>query len=496
MYQIFKKIALLLLVLLGAINLVAQPHKKPNIIYIYADDMGYGELGAYGQKLIQTPHLDQMANEGIRFTQHYTSTPVCAPARAMLLTGKHGGHSYIRGNYEMGGFPDDKEGGQMPLPEGIFTLPKMLKEHGYTTGIVGKWGLGMHFTTGDPQKQGFDYAYGYLDQKQAHNYYPTHLWENGKWDSLANPYVFVHQQVKPEAAVDAVFDTFSGKEYAPEKMTGKALNFIARNKEHPFFLYLPYTIPHVALQAPKSYVEKYIGKFPGEKPYLGNQGYNPSKYPLSTYAAMITYLDDQVGLILAKLKELGLDDNTIVLFSSDNGSTFNGGVNLGYFNLTGGLRGTKTEVYEGGIRVPFIARWPKQIPQGVVSDFVSVQYDMMATFADILNIRDIKTDGVSILPVLLGQSDRPQRPYIYFEYPENGGQIAIRMGRWKGVKVDVRARGYVNSPWQIYDLETDPKESQDRFLEQTVLARQFDEIVRREHQHAHIKEWEFINPKF
>lgn len=494
----FKSILLSIGLILVNWSLYAQDHVngKPNIVYIYADDLGYGELGSYGQKLIQTPNLDKLANEGVRFTQHYSSAPVCAPSRAMLMTGKHSGKSYIRGNYELGGFQDDKEGGQMPLPEGILTIPKMLKSVGYKTAIVGKWGLGMANTTGDPLKQGFDYAYGYLDQKQAHNFYPTHLWENGKWDTLDNEYRFVHEQFDPKNFKNEDFEKFTGKEYSPEKMTSKALGFIEENKKSPFFLYLPYTIPHVSLQAPEAYIKKYIGKFPGEKPYLGENGYVPSQYPLSTYAAMITYLDDQVGIILAKLKELGLGENTIVMFSSDNGATFNGGVQPRYFNSVGGLRGLKMDVYEGGIRVPFIAKWPNKFPKDKVSDHISVQYDLMATLADLLKIENIPTDGESIMPALLGKDHNLNERYLYFEYPEKGGQIAIRKGKWKAVKTNVKKQGYQNTAWELYNLENDPMEEKDLASSNTDLLKTFDEIVLKEHHPSHIKDWEFINPLF
>ncbi|MEI8099517.1 MAG: sulfatase-like hydrolase/transferase, partial [Sediminibacterium sp.] len=226
-----------------SLNCFAQ--SKPNIIYIYADDMGYGELGAYGQTKIKTPNLDRMSAEGMRFTDHYSSAPVCAPARCMLLTGKHGGHTYIHGNYELGGFADSLEGGQMPLPEGIFTVGKMMQQAGYKTAAIGKWGLGMANTTGSPIKQGFDYFYGYLDQKQAHNYYPTHLWENDHWDTLQNPVINVHKQLDSTKATLADFNYYKGKEYAPAKLTEKALAFIENNKSKPFFLYLPYTLPHL-----------------------------------------------------------------------------------------------------------------------------------------------------------------------------------------------------------------------------------------------------------
>lgn len=468
--------------------------RKPNIIYIYADDLGYGEIGPYGQKLIKTPNLDRMAKEGIKFTQHYTSTPVCAPARCMLLTGKHGGHAYIRGNYEMGGFADDNEGGQMPLPEGSFTIPKMLKTVGYSTGITGKWGLGMYYTTGDPNKQGFDYAYGFLDQKQAHNYYPTHLWENGKKDVLNNKFVVLHENIDPAKATDQDFEKFVGQDYAAEKLTEKALKFIDDHQGKPFFLYMPYTIPHVGLQAPDVNVAAYIGKFPGETPYYGQNGYNPSKYPLSTYAAMITYLDAQVGAVMKKIKDLGLDNNTIIMFSSDNGATFNGGVQAKYFNSTAGLRGLKMDLYEGGTREPFIARWPGKIKPNTVSDLISAQFDMMATFAEISGAKLNQTDGISLLPTLLGNTKaQKKRAYIYFEYPENGGQVAIRMGDWKGLRLNVRQNA--DSPWLLFNLKNDPGETTDLASAHPELIAQFKSIQIKEHQNAHINEWEFLNSK-
>lgn len=468
----------------------ARQAKLPNIIYIYADDMGYGELGCYGQKKIETPHLDRMAAEGKRFTQHYTSMPVCAPARCMLMTGKHSGHSYIRGNHELGGFPDSAERGQMPLADDEITIAEMLKRKGYRTALIGKWGLGMNNTEGSPLRQGFDYYYGYLDQKQAHNYYPTHLWENDRWDSLHQPFIDVHQKLDPETATDADFDIFNGKVYAPDKMTEKALEFIRENRNQHFFLYLPYTIPHVSLQAPEKYVEMYRGKF-DEKPYYGEKGYASTKFPLSTYAAMITYLDDQVGLVMQMIKKLGLDENTIIMFSSDNGATFNGGVDANFFNSMGGLRGYKMDVYEGGIRMPFIARWPGKIKSGTTSDLISVQYDLMATLAELSGQNPPPTDGISFLPELLGKKGQQKlHPYIYFEYPEKGGQIAIRMGKWKGVKTNLRKEPA--GSWQLFDLENDITESQDLSAEHPDILKKFDDIVRKEHGPSHLPHWNFV----
>lgn len=487
---------LLLLGLVGFSFLrTTPPTTRPNIIYIYADDMGYAELGCYGQKKIKTPHLDKIASEGIRFTQHYTSTPVCAPARCQLLTGKHAGHSYIRGNYELGGFPDSLEGGQMPLYPGAFTIGRMLQGVGYRTACIGKWGLGMANTSGNPNSQGFDYFYGYLDQKQSHNFYPTHLWENGKSVPLNNPVIDVHKKLTPETATEAAFAYYRGKDYAIDKMAEKALAFVKENRNRPFFLYLPFTTPHVSLQAPQEAVNEYVGQF-DDKPYLGEKSYASTPYPRATYAAMITYMDKQVGALMQLLKDLKIDDNTIVMFSSDNGATFNGGVEAAYFRSVANLRGLKMDVYEGGIREPMIARWPKKIPANQVTDHVSVQYDVMATLADIAGYaKTIDTDGLSFLPTLLGQKTKQkQHAYLYWEYPEKGGQLAIRMGNWKAVKTEVRKNR--KGPWELYDLSKDESETTNVAAQHPELVRQFDEIVEQEHVPSHLKEWEFVSPKF
>lgn len=495
MHSCFRLLPSLVLVLVGlVVSAQKKNFSKPNIIYIYADDLGYGELGCYGQQKIKTPFIDRMAQEGIRFTQHYTSAPVCAPARCMLLTGKHGGHSYIRGNYELGGFEDSTEGGQMPLPEGIYTLPIMLKNAGYTTALVGKWGLGMAGTSGSPLKHGFDYYYGYLDQKQAHNFYPTHLWENDRWDTLSNPIINVYKKTDSATVTDKDFDYYKGRDYAATKMTEKALAFINKNKQNPFFLYLPYTIPHASLQAPEEYIQKYVGQF-AEKPYYGQQGYASVKLPLATYAAMITYLDAQVGIVIKTIKELGLDNNTIILFSSDNGTTFNGGVNAAFFNSVDGLRGLKMDLYEGGIRVPFIARWPGKIPAGRTSHLISAQYDLMATLAEITLQTLQNTDGISFAQELYGiPGTSKKHEYLYFEYPENGGQIAIRMGKWKAIKRNLKKNP--TSEWELYDLEADRSETLNIASHHPGIVVKLNTILKKEHQHAHIKEWELVDPKF
>jgi arylsulfatase A len=485
---------LLICLLLSGYNLFAQHRELPNVIYIYADDMGYGELGCYGQQKIRTPNLDKLAADGMRFTQHYASETVCAPSRCMLMTGKDAGHSYIRGNYEMGGFQDDKEGGQMPLPEGTFTIAKLMKQAGYATAAIGKWGLGMVNTTGDPQRMGFDYFYGYLDQKQAHNYYPTHLWENGHWDTLHNHYIQVHKPL-PKGAPDSAFDYYKGQDYSVTKMAEKALTFIRTHQHQPFFLYLPFTTPHVSLQAPEEAVQEYLGQFQ-EQPYYGEKGYAPCKYPLSTYAAMITYMDKQVGRIITLLDELGLSKNTIVMFSSDNGPTFDvGGENSEFFNSAGGLRGRKEDLYEGGIREPFIVKWPGRVQPGGTSDLISAQFDLMATLSDLTGSRAWKNDGISYLPTLLGHTSKQvHHPYLYWEYPEKGGQVAIRMDRYKGVRSNMIKDNH--APWEVYDLQADPSESKDISATHPELVSRFEAIMKKEHEQAHLREWEFIDPKF
>lgn len=486
--------------------------ERPNVIFIYADDLGYGEIGANGQEKIMTPNLDMMAAEGINFTQHYTGAPVCAPARCMLMTGRHAGNSYIRGNVELGGmyFTDDKEKGQEPLPEDAYTLGHMFQQQGYVTGAIGKWGLGMTGNTGHPNKQGFDYFYGYLDQKQAHNYYPTHLWENESWDTLLNDFIFVHNLSAGDRPInqDAVknfpkshlrygddhfFEAYSGEEYAVDKMTEKALTFIHKYKDQPFFLYLPFTIPHVSLQVPDLALEPYLGKF-DENPYLSERGYAPHKYPRAAYASMITYLDAQVGQVIKTLQTLGLDENTLVFFSSDNGPTFNGGVDAEYFNSTAGLRGLKMDLYEGGIRVPMLMRWPGKIAPGQVINHVSAQYDVMATLAELLGATlPVETDGISFLPTLLGKEEQQQKhPFLYFEYPEKGGQVAVRIGNWKGIKT-----GLIHHPdqvWELYNLEDDRAETTDLAAKHPEILEAMNQVVAAEHRPSHLDQWNFLTP--
>ena len=432
--------------------------QPPNVIYILADDLGYGELGSYGQTLIKTPNLDHLASQGMRFTQHYSGSPVCAPSRCTLLTGLHTGHCQVRDNYELGGFADSTERGQLPLEEGTYTLGSMMQSAGYTTAIIGKWGLGGPNSSGIPNEQGFDYFYGYLDQKQAHNHYPSHLWRNTEWDTLANGYFHPHQQFEGNDLNDpTAYDDYKGVDYAPDLMAQEAENFIRQNSEGPFFLYFAHTVPHLALQVPDEELETYEGML-SESAYDGSSGYLPHIRPQSAYAAMITRMDRHVGRIIEILHELGIEKETLVIFSSDNGPTYVGGVDTAQFRSSGGLRGGKGEVYEGGIRVPMIVAWPGTIVPGTSTDHVSAFWDVMPTLAGLTGITlTTQVNGVSFLPVLMGQ-EPPTPSEMYWEYHGRGwgGAQAARIGPWKGVRLG----GHENpsAPVHVYHLESDPRE--------------------------------------
>jgi arylsulfatase A-like enzyme len=469
-------------------SLLAQS-TKPNIIIVFADDLGYGELGCYGQKKIRTPNLDAMAAEGIRFTDFYSSSAICAASRAQLLTGLHAGHAAIRSNVEMAqgpsSFTDDNEKGQMPLPADAVTIAERLKSAGYATACVGKWGLGMSEAPGGPTYQGFDYFFGYLDQKQAHNYYPTHLWENGVPYPLKNGRIDVH--TKLETPSDSAFSRFIGKEYSIDVMREKALGFLSQHKRNPFFLYYALTLPHLALQAPPEAVAEYAGQFE-ETPYLGSNGYCPVKYPRSTYAAMVTYLDTQVGILRQWLRDQGLERNTVIIFTSDNGSAFEiGGADPAFFNTNGPLRGHKGSLYEGGIRVPMIASWPGTIKPGI-SQRLAAQYDFVATAEELAGLNTSPTDGISLVPEFMGKRSQ-EHPYLYFELAEYSGQQAIRMGKWKAIRRNLIKDP--RSPWELYDLTSSDEAINiaDKFpsILKTMIA-----IAQEQHQPGSIPVWNFI----
>jgi arylsulfatase A len=424
--------------------------EHPNIIYILADDLGYGDLGCFGQTIIQTPNLDRMAAEGIRFTNHYAGSSVCAPSRAALMTGRHSGRSYVRGNYEVGphGF-----GAGLELRDEDITLAEVLKRANYTTGLVGKWGLGVSATTGEPNRQGFDYSYGFLNQAHAHYQFPDYLFRNGK-------------RIEITANRGGKQGAFSN-----DLFTGEAIGFIERQSrpeaaKQPFFLYLAYTTPHAEMLInDKALMNQYRGKV-AEKPFVAGKqgagkdgfgGYASQQYPASAYAAQVTHLDRCVGKLIAALKKAGLDKNTLVLFSSDNGPHAEGGANPAYFTSSGGLRGQKRDLYEGGIRVPFIARWPAGIKPGQTSAHISAFWDVMPTVAELadVSIDEMPVEGNSFLPTLQGQpAKQTQHNYLYWEFHENPTtNQAIRQGRWKAVRLDP------DGPVELYDLMKDPAET-------------------------------------
>ncbi len=482
---------LALLMLFAPLACSEEP-APPNIVYMLADDLGYGELGSYGRARIRTPFLDQLASDGMRFTQHYSGSPVCAPSRATLLTGFHTGHTQVRDNFELGGFLDEEERGQMPLDPGTYTMGRMLQEAGYVTGAIGKWGLGGPGSTGEPHHQGFDYFFGYLDQKQAHNYYPTHLWRNGEYVALDNEYFSPHQRHEGDPDDPASYEAYQGNEYSLDVMADDALRFLDEHADRPFFLYLPFAIPHLALQVPDSALAEYEGAFE-EEPYLGDRSYLPHQRPLSAYAAMITRMDAHIGRILAKLDELGLAENTLVMFSSDNGTTYTGGVDAEYFESTAGLRGLKGSLYEGGIRVPLIARWPGRIEPGSTSDHVSAFWDMMPTFADMVGVEaPAGIDGISLLPALLGdEQEQVGHESLYWEYHGlwNGAQ-AVRIGDWKGVRLG--GHDDPDAPIELYDLAADAGETTDLAGEHPDIVAIVREVMESRTE-SHVPRWNFAS---
>lgn len=466
---------------------VGNTEQKPNIIYILADDLGYGELGVYGQEKIETPNIDALAKTGMLFTQHYSSAPVCAPARYMLMTGKHAGHAYIRSNSEWkergdvwdyrAMAKDSTLEGQGPMPESTVTIAQKLKESGYTTGIVGKWGLGAPHTHSVPNKKGFDFFYGYNCQRQAHTYYPLHLYKNSKRVHLANDTIAPNTKLKVgvDPTKEESYADYNLKDYAPDLMFNEITGFVNDNKKNPFFLYWATPIPHVALQAPKRWVDYYEKKFGEEEPYLGERGYFPHKNPHAAYAAMVSYLDENIGKLITQLKNEGIYDNTLIIFTSDNGPSYAGGADPEFFNsaqpFEGGYGKGKGFLYEGGIRVPMIASWPNKIPANTRSDLPSVHYDMFATFSEVagMNLTE-STDGMSLMPTLLGKGKQANREFLYWEFPSYGGQVAIRMGDWKLVRQNLSNNK--NPTLELYNLKNDPTETEN-------LAEQHPEIIQK-----------------
>ena len=477
-----------------------------NVIFILADDMGYGELGCYGQKIIQTPNIDHLASNGILFTQYYAGSPVSAPSRSTLQTGLHSGHTPIRGNNELpqrgdiwnpdSVFVNPKLEGQCPMPSSTYTLGHLFKQKGYTTGMIGKWGLGNTQSDSNPEKMGYSYFYGYNCQRAAHSYFPLYLNENNERVILNDnrPTLYPKQKFDKNDDIydEKNYDKYSRKVYSCDLMFDHIKEFITENKDNNFFLMWTTPLPHVPLYAPKELVEYYHNIIGDEEPYLGNQGYLPCRYPKATYAAMITYLDNQVGELVDFLKKENLYENTMIVFASDNGATYNGGTNSEFFNSNGLFNSQfgcgKGFLREGGIRVPLIISWPKKIKSGEKTDMICWSCDFMPTFAELLNVSIDQTDGISLLNLIKGKKKQKQHEYLYWEFPENGGHKAVRIGKWKGLIENVK-KG--NNKMLLYNLDVDPREQYDVADFYPTIVQQMKVIIDKSHEKSEIKEFNF-----
>jgi arylsulfatase A len=463
---------LLLLCLFGAC-LFAE--SRPNIVFILADDLGYGEVGYNGQKIIRTPNVDRLAREGMVFTRHYSGNAVCSPSRTVLMTGRNPGHATTRDNYDVG----DRE--QYPLPAGITTLPATLKEAGYVTGAFGKWGMGSFESTGSPLKQGFDRFLGVTSQWVAHSHYPPYIQDDGKKIPLDNGPDGTPGHGNFPADADPkdpqAYAPYIGKDFSSDRTIVGAEAFIAQHKGKPFFLYYASPLPHVALQVPAEELKQYEGVIVEDAPYVPKKGgYVPNRTPRTTYAAMISRLDKEVGRILAALEKAGVADNTIIVFTGDNGATHDaGGVDTKYFNSAGGLKGLKGSLHEGGIREPTVVRWPASIKAGTRSHRISGFEDWLLTFSELAGVKMERTAAIaseSLVPALKG-TDAPRTAPLYREFPGYGSQQAIWDGKWKAIRTDMTKAIKAGQPivTQLYDLDADPNETTD-------LAGKFPEVVK------------------
>lgn len=415
--------------------------KTPNVIYILADDLGIGDLGCYGQKQIKTPAIDRLASEGLMFTQHYSGSTVSAPSRCTLLTGKHTGHSFIRGNKSY--IADDGYRYDQVMPEDELTVAQLFKQKDYSTACIGKWGLGGEGSHSTPNEKGFDYFYGYLGQALAHRYYPEFLHENGSKVMLG------------------------GESYSHDLIMDKALDFIDGHSAVPFFLYLAPTIPHADIILPDNELGEYDGKF-HEKPYLG-PNYTAQPKPRATFAAMVTRLDGGIQRIVDLLDEKGIRDNTIIIFCSDNGTHREGGHDPEYFNSNGPFRGMKRDLYEGGIRTPMIVNWPEVITEHRVSFHISAFWDFLPTVCDLLGLPvPHSTDGISYLPAVMDKGEQKKHDYLYFEFHEMGGRQAVLKDGWKLI------RQQANNPdktyYELFNICADPGELSN-------VAKQYPDMV-------------------
>jgi arylsulfatase len=442
--------------------------EQPNIILIVADDLGYGEVGCYGQTWIQTPNIDKIAETGIRFTQFYCGQAVCAPSRCSLMTGMHQGHAWIRDNGnppERGNpRPDDLYfPGQHPIPDETVTVAELLKSKGYATAAIGKWGLGPVGSSGDPNRQGFDLFYGFNCQVHAHNHYPRFLWRNDQQERLPGN-----------------DRTMYGDTYSQDKFAEEAMKFVRANQKQPFFLYLPFAIPHLAIQVP----EKSLAEFRGDivEEAYEHRGYLPFPEPRAGYAAMISHMDRDIGNLMQLLDELELSENTLILFSSDNGPTYDrlGGSDSDYFQSSGPLRGRKGSLLEGGIRVPLVARWPGKIAPGTTTEHISAFWDLLPTFCQIVNMEPpAGIDGISLLPTLTGAGQQVEHDYLYWEFPAYGGQQAVRWNHWKAFRGNLQKNP--DASFELYDLSNDIGESTNVAAEHPDVIRKITGFCRQSH---------------
>lgn len=435
---------------------IAQSNTRPNIIFIMADDLGYGNLGAYGQKVIKTPHIDQLANEGMKFTQCYSGAAVCAPARSVLMTGLHAGHTRVRGNFGEGGVRGLAGlEGRVPLQDEDFTVAEMLQSAGYKTALVGKWGLGEPNTSGEPNKQGFDEFYGFLNQRRAHKYYPEYLWKNKEKIILAG-----NQEGGQE-------------QYTHDLFTSYALDYIDRSDETPFFLYLPYCIPHNDYEVPD----------------LGSYENEDWREEAKAYAAMITRMDRSVGQIMQKLKAKGIDDNTIVFFTSDNGAA-GFAVDFNLFDDNAPLRGIKRDPYEGGIRVPMIVRYPGKIAENQTNHLPWYFADVLPTLADLTKTEiNRELDGESVLPTLLGEKQQIERA-LYWEFYELKGWRAVRFGDWKAIQQNMHAVDH--DPIELYDLSSDIGETKNVSKQRPEILKQAVQLFETAHIPSPHYKWQYL----
>jgi len=463
-----------LLLALVCVTNFSQAATKPNVIYIIADDLGYGDLSVYGQTHFKTPNIDSIAKRGMLFKQHYSSAPVCAPARCALMTGVHTGYGAVRGNFEV------QPEGQQPMPAGTFTMAHLFKKAGYATGLFGKWGLGAPGSASEPHKMGFDRFYGFNCQRMAHHYYPYFLWDDHQREMLWGNFGLETQQ------------------YAPDLIQDQALRFMENNKDRPFFLLYAAIQPHAEMLAPKKNMAKYRGKFLPEKSYQGVEGgpgfrknaYGSQSEAHAAFAAMVDALDEDVGELMAKLEALGIADNTLVIFTSDNGPHQEGGHDPDYFKSNGGFRGYKRDLYEGGIRVPMIASWPGKIPFGSITDHVSAFHDVLPTMAQLTGQpTPMDINGISFLPTLLQQGKQTPHNYLYWEFHELNGRVAIRKGNWKGVRYKVAVDPI--SPLELYDLATDPKEERDIASQHPKVVAELDELLKNARSISPIERFNF-----